>query len=79
MWYVGPTVVLIIVWCLLPLWVYIAIQVPQTREVLTTGWIPVISAMLISSGAGTILEKVSKSGHSYFLGLPVFQPVINGK
>ncbi|XP_064489344.1 solute carrier family 41 member 1-like isoform X2 [Ornithodoros turicata] len=59
---------------LLPLWGIVACGNPHTREVLHTGWCPVISAMMISSVGGCILDfTVSK-----FHGVAVFQPVING-
>lgn len=59
---------------LLPLWSFVACTNPHTREVLYSGWVPVISAMVISSVGGCILDfAVSK-----FHGIAVFQPVING-
>lgn len=59
---------------LLPLWGVIACANPHTREVLYTGWCPVISAMAISSVGGCILDFAV----SRFHGIAVFQPVING-
>ncbi|CAG0913426.1 unnamed protein product [Notodromas monacha] len=66
----------IVVLCLLstPLWVYLARQNHHTRVVLLTGWTPVISAMVISSFGGLILDLAIVS----YKGIAVFQPVING-
>ncbi|CAG0897153.1 unnamed protein product [Darwinula stevensoni] len=58
----------------IPLWAYLAAQNPCTKVVLRTGWLPVISAMSISSGGGLILELAL----TRYSGIAVFQPVING-
>ncbi|PSN55408.1 Solute carrier family 41 member 1 [Blattella germanica] len=57
-----------------PLWVWIAKKNKHTREVLYSGWTPVMVAMLISSIGGLILDMMV----SRFEGIAVFQPVING-
>lgn len=57
-----------------PGWVYLSQRNPYTREVLCTGWVPVICAMAISSVGGCILDAAVTTYH----GLAVFQPVING-
>ncbi|XP_069694260.1 solute carrier family 41 member 1-like isoform X2 [Periplaneta americana] len=57
-----------------PLWVWIAKKNKHTREVLYSGWTPVMAAMLISSLGGLILDFMV----SRFEGIAVFQPVING-
>lgn len=57
-----------------PLWVWIAKKNKHTREVLYTGWTPVMAAMLISSVGGLILDFMVFR----FEGIAVFQPVING-
>ncbi|XP_050027038.1 solute carrier family 41 member 1-like isoform X2 [Dermacentor andersoni] len=72
MWLV--VVVLVAVALLLPLWGILACANPHTQEVLYTGWTPVISAMVISSVGGCILDFAV----SRFHGIAVFQPVING-
>lgn len=59
---------------LIPLWVYIANKDKHTRQVLYTGWTPVVLAMMISSVGGLILDFMV----SRFEGIAVFQPVING-
>lgn len=59
---------------MIPFWAWMAGRNPTTQEVLTNGWTPVISAMLISSLGGLILDfTVSK-----YKGVAVFQLVING-
>ncbi|XP_055353743.1 solute carrier family 41 member 1-like isoform X2 [Paramacrobiotus metropolitanus] len=77
-WFLGPAIVIVIVWALLPLWIVLARTVEQTRIVLRSGWIPVISAMLISSFSGAILAKVLSGRQKYFMGIAVYQPVMNG-
>ncbi|PSN44704.1 Solute carrier family 41 member 2 [Blattella germanica] len=59
---------------LTPVWGWIASKNKYTKEVLDSGWTPVISAMLISSIGGLILDFTVSS----FKGIAVFQPVING-
>ncbi|XP_034023293.1 solute carrier family 41 member 1 [Thalassophryne amazonica] len=59
-----------------PLWVFIARKIPSTREVLYSGWEPVIIAMAISSVGGLILDKTVTNPN--FAGMAVFTPVING-
>ncbi|XP_077539709.1 solute carrier family 41 member 1-like isoform X3 [Haemaphysalis longicornis] len=73
----GPWLPLLVLGCvllLLPLWGWLACGNPLTRQVLRTGWTPVISAMVISSVGGCILDFAV----SRFHGIAVFQPVING-
>ncbi|GIX69314.1 solute carrier family 41 member 1 [Caerostris extrusa] len=59
---------------LLPFMIIIACRNKYTREVLHSGWTPVISAMAISSIGGCILDFAVDRFH----GIAVFQPVING-
>ncbi|XP_048858394.1 solute carrier family 41 member 1-like isoform X2 [Brienomyrus brachyistius] len=61
---------------LIPIWVALARRSPQTREVLRSGWQPVILAMSISSIGGLILDKTVSDPN--FEGMAVFTPVING-
>ncbi|XP_072571528.1 solute carrier family 41 member 1-like [Paramormyrops kingsleyae] len=61
---------------LIPIWVILARRSPQTREVLRSGWQPVILAMSISSIGGLILDKTVSDPN--FEGMAVFTPVING-
>ncbi|XP_050313848.1 solute carrier family 41 member 1-like [Anthonomus grandis grandis] len=57
-----------------PLWAYVASQNKYTREVLFSGWSPVVTAMIISSTGGLILDFTV----SQYKGVAVFQLVING-
>uniref|UniRef100_A0A8C5GLK6 Solute carrier family 41 member n=1 Tax=Gouania willdenowi TaxID=441366 RepID=A0A8C5GLK6_GOUWI len=74
-WYLPPGVCFCFV-LLIPVWVFIASQSPPIKEVLKSGWQPVILAMSISSIGGLILDK-SVSNPEYE-GMAVFTPVING-
>lgn len=74
-WYLSPLVCLIFL-CLIPVWVLVARQSPQIREVLRSGWQPVIVAMSISSFGGLILDKTVSDPN--FEGMAIFTPVING-
>ncbi|XP_041439812.1 solute carrier family 41 member 1 isoform X2 [Xenopus laevis] len=73
--YVNP-IVCILFLALLPIWFVIARRNPATREVLSSGWEPVIIAMAISSVGGLILDKTVSNPN--FAGMAVFTPVING-
>ncbi|GAB6029415.1 hypothetical protein CHUAL_005174 [Chamberlinius hualienensis] len=73
MLWVGPLIILLCL-CLVPVLVVIVRKNKYTEEVLRTGWLPVISAMIISSIAGFILDEAV----SRFKNIAVFQPVING-
>ncbi|KAK3574865.1 hypothetical protein QTP86_018326 [Hemibagrus guttatus] len=61
---------------LIPVWVIIARRSPPIRKVLKSGWQPVITAMLISSAGGLILDKTVSDPR--FEGMAVFTPIING-
>ncbi|XP_013880959.1 solute carrier family 41 member 1 isoform X1 [Austrofundulus limnaeus] len=74
-WYLSPAVCLLFL-SLIPLWVVVARRSPQIREVLRSGWQPVIVAMSISSFGGLILDKTVSDPN--FEGMAVFTPVING-
>ncbi|XP_068997588.1 solute carrier family 41 member 3-like isoform X3 [Embiotoca jacksoni] len=74
-WYLSPLVILVFL-AMIPLWVVVARQSPQIREVLRSGWQPVIVAMSISSFGGLILDKTVSDPN--FQGMAVFTPVING-
>ena len=60
---------------LIPIWSFVANHNKYTKQVLYSGWTPVVSAMAISSFGGCILDFAV----SRFRGIAVFQPVINGK
>ncbi|KAM8976829.1 solute carrier family 41 member 1 isoform 2-T2 [Pelodytes ibericus] len=73
--FVNPLVCVLFI-ALLPIWIVIARRNPATREVLASGWEPVIIAMAISSVGGLILDKTVSNPN--FAGMAVFTPVING-
>jgi len=60
--------------CLIPLWAIFSYKNIYTRHVLYSGWIPIISAVAISSGGGYILNFAV----ARFKELAACQPVING-
>ncbi|XP_068453414.1 solute carrier family 41 member 1 [Clinocottus analis] len=74
-WYLSPLVCLGFL-ALIPLWVVVARRSPQIREVLRSGWQPVLVAMSISSFGGLILDRTVSDPN--FKGMAVFTPVING-
>lgn len=68
------SIIIIIGATLVPVCGYIAWKNKFTRQALDEGWVPVVSAMVISSAGGLILDyTVSK-----YKGVAVFQLVING-
>ncbi|XP_009071515.1 PREDICTED: solute carrier family 41 member 1 [Acanthisitta chloris] len=73
--YVNPLVCAFFI-ALLPIWIIIAKRNSATREVLYSGWEPVIIAMAISSVGGLILDRTVSDPN--FAGMAVFTPVING-
>uniref|UniRef100_A0A8C3EG05 Solute carrier family 41 member n=1 Tax=Corvus moneduloides TaxID=1196302 RepID=A0A8C3EG05_CORMO len=73
--YVNPLVCAFFI-SLLPIWIVIAKRNSATREVLYSGWEPVIIAMAISSVGGLILDRTVSDPN--FAGMAVFTPVING-
>ncbi|CAL8335912.1 unnamed protein product [Merluccius merluccius] len=75
LWYLPPAVCLFFL-VLIPLWVSVARHSPPIREVLSSGWQPVIVAMTISSIGGLIFDKTVSDPN--FEGMAVFTPVING-
>ncbi|XP_070150743.1 solute carrier family 41 member 2 isoform X2 [Polyergus mexicanus] len=58
----------------LPFWILIVLKNKYTKSVLKSGWVPILSALLISGGGGLVLERMVDS----YDGFEVFQPVING-
>lgn len=59
---------------LLPFWVLIVYRNKYTKSVLTSGWIPVLSALFISGMGGLVLDTAV----DLYKGFVVFQPIING-
>ncbi|XP_059052637.1 solute carrier family 41 member 1-like [Achroia grisella] len=69
-----PSIIIIVGAGLVPVCGYIAWKNQFTKQALDEGWVPVVSAMVISSAGGLILDyTVSK-----YKGVAVFQLVING-
>uniref|UniRef100_A0A3Q0SP32 Solute carrier family 41 member n=1 Tax=Amphilophus citrinellus TaxID=61819 RepID=A0A3Q0SP32_AMPCI len=62
--------------CLIPAWVTISSKHPASHILLRTGWEPIITAMLISSIGGLILDKTVSDPN--LAGIIVYAPVING-
>uniref|UniRef100_A0A8C4I382 Solute carrier family 41 member n=1 Tax=Dicentrarchus labrax TaxID=13489 RepID=A0A8C4I382_DICLA len=62
--------------CLIPLWVVIASKHPASHMLLRTGWEPIVTAMVISSIGGLILDKTVSDPN--LAGILVYAPVING-
>ena len=73
MTWLAPLVIVIFV-LVLPVWFIAAAKNEYTKKVLYNGWVPVLSAMLISSVGGLILDM----GVERFEGIAVYSPVING-
>ncbi|KAL0968100.1 hypothetical protein UPYG_G00262410 [Umbra pygmaea] len=62
--------------CLTPLWVVISSQNPASRILLYSGWEPIITAMVISSIGGLILDTTVSNRN--MMGMILYTPVING-
>jgi len=71
--WLAPLIIAVYV-LLIPASAYVAYRCSDTRTVLFSGWLPVLLAMLISSGGGLILNIAVVKYH----GIAVFQPVMNG-
>ncbi|CAG2108575.1 unnamed protein product [Medioppia subpectinata] len=71
--YIAISIILFFL-ALLPLWLYLATINEYTRDVVTSGWYPVIAAMMISSCGGFILDY----GVLIYKRIALFQPIING-
>ncbi|GBP40039.1 Solute carrier family 41 member 2 [Eumeta japonica] len=69
-----PAIIIIIGAVLVPVCGYAAWKNKFTKQALDEGWVPVVSAMVISSAGGLILDFTV----SNYKGIAVFQLVING-
>ncbi|XP_046405802.1 solute carrier family 41 member 1 [Ischnura elegans] len=67
-------IILAVYLLLLPFWIWITHSNQFTRPVLKTGWVPVLSALMISGFGGLVLDAVV----GLFDGFVIFQPIING-
>ncbi|KAI8850280.1 hypothetical protein BC829DRAFT_164744 [Chytridium lagenaria] len=70
----GPVISVVFILSCLPLWVWIVLRNEYVRDVLNSGWSPLLAAMSISSFGGLVLEKFIEK----FIGLAVLIPVMNG-
>ncbi|XP_078114184.1 solute carrier family 41 member 2-like [Sander vitreus] len=68
--------VVLLLLCLIPLWVVISSKHPASCILLRTGWEPIITAMVISSIGGLILDKTVSDPN--LAGIIVYAPVMNG-
>ncbi|CAH0561825.1 unnamed protein product [Brassicogethes aeneus] len=62
------------IFLVLPVWVLIVRKNEYTNKILTTGWTPVLSALIISGMGGLVLDHAIDQ----FKNFGVFQPIING-
>ncbi|XP_072529823.1 solute carrier family 41 member 2 [Salminus brasiliensis] len=69
-------VVCVLFLCLTPVWVIISFRHTESRRLLYCGWEPIITAMVISSLGGLILDRAMTDPN--LMGLVVYTPVING-
>ncbi|XP_006141491.1 solute carrier family 41 member 2 [Tupaia chinensis] len=74
-YYISPLVGVFFL-ALTPIWIIVAAKHPATRTVLHSGWEPVITAMIISSIGGLILDTTVSDPN--LVGIVVYTPVING-
>ncbi|XP_006769405.1 PREDICTED: solute carrier family 41 member 2 [Myotis davidii] len=74
-YYISPLVGVFFL-ALTPIWIIVAAKHPATRTVLHSGWEPVITAMVISSIGGLILDTTVSDPN--LVGIVVYTPVING-
>ncbi|XP_060020596.1 solute carrier family 41 member 2 [Lagenorhynchus albirostris] len=75
-YYYIPPLVGVFFLALTPIWIIIAAKHPATRTVLHSGWEPVITAMVVSSIGGLILDTTVSDPN--LAGIVVYTPVING-
>ncbi|XP_071756420.2 solute carrier family 41 member 2 [Centroberyx gerrardi] len=61
---------------LIPLWVAVSSKHPASSILLRTGWEPIVTAMVISSLGGLILDKTVSDPN--LAGIIIYAPVING-
>ncbi|CAC5381821.1 SLC41A [Mytilus coruscus] len=71
--WLAPSIIVLFL-ALAPVWIYISLKNKYSNEAIREGWTPVLSAMVISSVGGLILDFTVGNYH----GIAVFQPVING-
>ncbi|XP_036432070.1 LOW QUALITY PROTEIN: solute carrier family 41 member 2 [Colossoma macropomum] len=69
-------VVCVLFLCLTPVWVIISFCHPESRRLLYCSWEPIITAMVISSLGGLILDRAMTDPN--LMGVVLYTPVING-
>lgn len=69
-----PFMIVAFILLLLPFWVFKAYVNEYTRDNLSTGWIPIFVAVLLSTASGFILDFAAHDFNTY----STFQPVMNG-
>lgn len=69
-----PSIIVFVGAVLVPVCGYVAWKNNFTRQALDEGWVPVVSAMVISSAGGLILDHTV----TVYKGIAVYQLVING-
>ncbi|XP_028264555.1 solute carrier family 41 member 2 [Parambassis ranga] len=62
--------------CLIPVWMAVSSKHPASQLLLRTGWEPIITAMVISSIGGLILDMTVLDPN--LAGIIIYAPVING-
>uniref|UniRef100_A0A672RQW3 Solute carrier family 41 member n=1 Tax=Sinocyclocheilus grahami TaxID=75366 RepID=A0A672RQW3_SINGR len=62
--------------CLMPMWVILSFRHPESQKLLFSSWEPVITAMVISSLGGLILDRAIIDPK--LEGVVLYSPVING-
>jgi solute carrier family 41 len=72
--WLAPLIITFYILFFTPVCVFIAFRCADTRPILSSGWSPVLLAMLVSSGGGLILDYAV----TVYPGIAVFQPVMNG-
>ncbi|XP_056138386.1 solute carrier family 41 member 2 [Lampris incognitus] len=68
--------VVILLLCLIPVWAILSAKHPASRMLLFTSWEPIITAMVISSIGGLVLDTAVSDPN--LTGIIVYAPVING-
>ncbi|XP_072027588.1 solute carrier family 41 member 1-like [Amphiura filiformis] len=71
--WLAPSIIVLFL-LLTPIWAYLSHHNKYTHDVLYSGWTPVITAMVISSVGGLVLDIAIRQ----YAGVAVFSPVING-
>ncbi|KAJ3121692.1 hypothetical protein HK100_012274 [Physocladia obscura] len=69
-----PVLLVVFILSLLPLWVFVVLRNIHVKDLLQTGWSPLVMAMAISSIGGIVLGSFIDR----YAGLAVLVPVMNG-